>query len=138
MPLKIPKIPHHLSADGCEYPTIANLLQSASLHPPLSRVASDYSAHQVFCVRRFQRRIVVQSFSARRCPAAIHPSHHRDTPITPPRYTPHTTACRKRSVAVFCFRRYSAAYSSFPAPSPLLPRSFLEPSIYAQYMLNIC
>ena len=53
----------------------------------------------VSCVRRFQRRIVVQSFSARRLS-----------------FFPHF----------------------FPILSSILPRSFLEPSIYAQYMLNIC
>ena len=84
---------------------------------------SGFSSQQVFCVRRFQRRIVVQSFSARRCPAALHPL---------------TAACRKRSVAVFCFRRYSAAYPSFPALSSILPRTCNICSIYAEYMLIIC
>ena len=101
----------------------AYLPQLSSLFCPLCRIVSGFSVLHVSCVRRFQRRIVVQSFSARRCPAAIHPL---------------TAACRKRSVAVFCFRRYSAAYPFILTLSSLFPRSSLVPAIYAQYMLNIC
>ena len=97
MPLKIPKIPHHLSADGCEYLTIANLLQSASLHPPLSRVASDYSAHQVFCVRRFQRWIFPKRYEIRNTTFPC------NTAISTPRWFSATFVPTDNFSAIFMF-----------------------------------